>query len=76
MLYVTMVPESKTKGENNMALNRTKCAVLKKGKLLMANATKARTFKTRKTAKAFITNQIWLSKKLMPGDFRFIPVSE
>ena len=76
MLPVIMVPESKTKGENNMALNRTKCAVLKNGKLLMANTKKARTFKTRETAKAFITNQIWLSRSLMPGDFQFIPVSE
>lgn len=59
-----------------MALNRTKVAVLKNGKLLMANSHEARTFKSRETARKFVANLCWVSKSLTPLDFRYIPVSE
>lgn len=64
-----------------MALNRTKCAVLRKfpdgsERFLMAGPENPRMFKTRETAKSYISNMIWTSKRLMPSDFRFIPVSE
>jgi len=45
-----------------------------RGKMIMAGEKGVRIFKSRETAKRFMTNMIWVSKDLMPGDFRLIPV--
>lgn len=61
-----------------LAVNYKKVAVLKDGEPLMADKARGRvrTFKSHASARQFVSNLIWVSNGLMPGNFEYIPVAE